>query len=212
MERARFRKSRRARTSEDQARRSTFPPRGRPTPTYPKETDVIRLPEGSGPGRFPLDLGGPPDGVTSVCWSRSGEQLFSGSRDGTIRVWSSISGAQIALLQGHTSTVHAIAISFDGRFIASASSDCTVRLWSVRTYQAVGPPFEHGDELYCVTFSPDRKRVACGGKDTKVYLWDIQPYTKLEAGDEDEQPPELPLAPSDEDVSNSCDSRPNRSQ
>ncbi|OAX37513.1 WD40 repeat-like protein, partial [Rhizopogon vinicolor AM-OR11-026] len=118
------------------------------------------------------DIRGPPDAVTSVCWSRNGEQMFSGCRDGTIRVWSSVSGVQLALLQGHTNTVHAIAISFDGQFIASASSDCTVRLWSVRTYQAVSPPFEHADELYCVTFSPDRKRVACGGKDTKVYLWD----------------------------------------
>lgn len=127
--------------------------------------------------------------------------MFSGSRDGTIRVWSSVNGTQVALLQGHTKTVHAIAISFDGRFIASASSDCTVRLWSVRTYQAVSPPFEHADELYCVTFSPDRKRVACGGKDTKVYLWDIQPYTKPDAGDADEQAPELPFSPSDEDVS-----------
>ncbi|OJA10982.1 hypothetical protein AZE42_06403 [Rhizopogon vesiculosus] len=203
MERHRFRRSRRTRTSDDQPRRSTVPPRGRPTPTHPKETNVIRLPEGSGPGRFSLDIRGPPDAVTSVCWSRNGEQMFSGCRDGTIRVWSSVSGVQLALLQGHTNTVHAIAISFDGQFIASASSDCTVRLWSVRTYQAVSPPFEHADELYCVTFSPDRKRVACGGKDTKVYLWDIQPYTKREAGEiDDEDPPELPLAPSDEDVLN----------
>lgn len=132
--------------------------------------------------------------------------MFSGSRDGTIRVWSSGTGAQVALLQGHTSTVHAIAISFDGRFIASASSDCTVRLWSVRTYEAVSPPFEHADELYCVTFSPDRKRVACGGKDTKVYLWDIEPYTKPDASimDSCEPAPELPLAPSDEDVRAAC--------
>jgi len=132
--------------------------------------------------------------------------MFSGSRDGTIRVWSSGTGAQVALLQGHTNTVHAIAISFDGRFIASASSDCTVRLWSVRTYEAVSPPFEHADELYCVTFSPDRKRVACGGKDTKVYLWDIEPYTKPDAGitDSCEPAPELPLAPSDEDVRTAC--------
>jgi WD40 repeat protein len=211
MERAKFRKSRRTRTTEDQPRRTTVPPRGRPIPTHPKETNVMRLPEGSRPGRFPIDVGGPPDAVTSVCWSRDGEQMFSGSRDGTIRVWSSVNGAQIALLQGHTSTVHAIAISFDGRFIASASSDCTVRLWSVRTYEAVSPPFEHADELYCVTFSPDRKRVACGGKDTKVYLWDIQPYTKPEAGDTEEQAPDTPLTPSDEDVSASCSSRINRS-
>lgn len=192
------------RNTEDQPRRTAVPPRGRPTPTHPKETNVIRLPEGSGLGRFTLDVGGPLDAVTSVCWSRNGEQMFSGSRDGTIRVWSSGTGAQVALLQGHTNTVHAIAISFDGRFIASASSDCTVRLWSVRTYEAVSPPFEHADELYCVTFSPDRKRVACGGKDTKVYLWDIEPYTKPDAGitDSCEPAPELPLAPSDEDVLN----------
>ncbi|KAG2092507.1 WD40-repeat-containing domain protein [Suillus discolor] len=204
MERPRFRRSRRMRNAEDQPRRTAVPPRARPTPTHPKETNVIRLPEGSGLGRFTLDVGGPLDAVTSVCWSRSGEQMFSGSRDGTIRVWSSGTGAQVALLQGHTNTVHAIAISFDGRFIASASSDCTVRLWSVRTYEAVSPPFEHADELYCVTFSPDRKRVACGGKDTKVYLWDIEPYTKPDASimDSCEPAPELPLAPSDEDILN----------
>jgi WD40 repeat protein len=53
----------------------------------------------------------------------------SGSVVGAVRLWEVPRGRPLAALQGHTSTVFAVALSADGRLLASGSGDGTVKLW-----------------------------------------------------------------------------------
>ena len=60
----------------------------------------------------------------------SGDFLFSGSADTTIRVWSIATKELITTLTGHTNWVMALAVS--GDFLFSGSIDKTIRVWKAR--------------------------------------------------------------------------------
>src|SRR5262249_27627937 len=57
------------------------------------------------------------------------DHLVSASRDTTVKVWDLRQNALAASLEGHTSSVLAIAVSRDGQLIATGSNDNTIRIW-----------------------------------------------------------------------------------
>jgi WD40 repeat protein/tRNA A-37 threonylcarbamoyl transferase component Bud32 len=103
----------------------------------------------------------------------------------------------IETIKGHSSMVHAIAISPDGQFIASGSNDRTIKLWQVGTGKLVrqlGRWFSgHSSMVHSVAFSPispnlsyqgesgksagvvdlNRRILASGSWDNTIKLWDV---------------------------------------
>ena len=59
-------------------------------------------------------------------------RLASTSRDRTVRLWDTESGAEERVLRGHTHAVTRCAFTPDGAMLASASMDFTLRLWDMR--------------------------------------------------------------------------------
>ncbi|MEH1778783.1 MAG: serine/threonine-protein kinase [Nostoc sp.] len=100
-------------------------------------------------------------------------------------------------LKGHSSMVHAIAISPDGQFIASGSNDKTIKLWQVATGKLVRQlgrwSSSHSSMVHSVAFSPisasfsyqgdsgkstgvadmNRGILASGSWDNTIKLWDV---------------------------------------
>ena len=103
----------------------------------------------------------------------------------------------VQTLKGHSSMVHAIAISPDGQFIASGSNDKTIKLWQVGTGKLVRQlgrwSSSHSSMVHSVAFSPissnlsyqgesgksagvadlNRGILASGSWDNTIKLWDV---------------------------------------
>jgi WD40 repeat protein len=67
--------------------------------------------------------------VNSVCSLNDG-RLASASDDMTVRVWDSLKGVALRVLEGHTGWVKSVIALGDGK-LASASDDRTVRIWDL---------------------------------------------------------------------------------
>lgn len=77
----------------------------------------------------------------------------------------------VQTLKGHSSMVHAIAISPDGQFIASGSNDHTIKLWQLATGKLVRQlgrwSSGHSSMIHSVAFSPISGKLSYQGESGK---------------------------------------------
>ena len=127
-------------------------------------------------GKLLIEIKGHDDLVNSLCWSKDGAYIFSGSGDMTIRKWQSIDGKELVVLRGHTNTVASICLSPDECHLVSASEDYSVRIWDLKpkTNQQVGDPLLHDDELWAIAIPSDGRYIASAGLDNKIYVWSFE--------------------------------------
>jgi WD40 repeat protein/serine/threonine protein kinase len=130
-------------------------------------------------GRLVRVLQGHSQNVTSVCFSRDGRFLISGSDDKTIRLWDVATGEEIRCFQGHTDKVTAVSVSPDGRHLLSGSRDKTLRLWDVATGKEVRRFEGHTDAVHAVCFTTYGLRAVSGGKDETIRFWEVSTGREL---------------------------------
>ncbi|KIK35613.1 hypothetical protein CY34DRAFT_812020 [Suillus luteus UH-Slu-Lm8-n1] len=136
-------------------------------------------------GKLLIEIKGHDDVVTSLCWSKDGAHIFSGSFDHSIRKWRVIDGKELVVLRGHTKIVRSSCLTPNERYIVSASHDCSVRIWDLKTNQAVGDPLLHDDHPSTVVMSPDGKHIASAGLDKKIYIWSLEAALERHQGVDD---------------------------
>ncbi len=126
-----------------------------------------------------VTLRGHADEVHCVVFSPDGKRLASASKDGTVKVWDTLTGQVLLTCKGHTDAVRSVCFSPDGKRLASAGTDRTVRVWDSATGQELLTCKGHPESVRSVCFSPDGKRLAssCGDENNNraagtVKVWD----------------------------------------
>ncbi|KAJ3350356.1 hypothetical protein HDU83_009740 [Entophlyctis luteolus] len=102
--------------------------------------------------------------------AKVGQFVASGSRDNSIRIWDSESGACVFVLTGHNNWVRSLQFHPNGKFLISASDDKSMRVWDL------GQPLPHSG-VKCIHVADNvqsqfltsvavhlRGYVACGGE------------------------------------------------
>jgi small GTP-binding protein len=117
-------------------------------------------------------LRGHTDWIGRIAWSPDGSYLASPSRDETIRIWDTHSGACVLTLQGHRGHVNSVEWSPDGQRLASASDDNTIRLWETASGRPVQTLKAHTTSVYSVAWSPDGQRLASSSRDLTIRMWE----------------------------------------
>jgi WD40 repeat protein/serine/threonine protein kinase len=108
--------------------------------------------------------------------------VLAGCSDHRLRLFDTTDEKVVRTFEGHTSNLHAVAVSPDGEWAASAAGgidpnqkriDCTVRIWEMKTGK-----LRHTLEGFTslprgVAFSPDSKQVIAIGWPSELRVWSV---------------------------------------
>ena len=117
-------------------------------------------------------LGGHSSWVSAVAWSPDGHHIFTGSGDGTARIWDATTGDNTLTLT-HTDWVSAVAWSPDGHHILTGSKDGTARIWDATTGDnTLTLTRARKERITVVAWSPDGRHILTGSVDGTARIWD----------------------------------------
>jgi WD40 repeat protein len=97
--------------------------------------------------------------------------MATGSWDKTLRVWDLETGVVLKKMEGHSSSVRALAVSRDGQMIASGDAGGELIAWHGETGESLTKPIKaHSCRIISVDFSPDGTVLVNSGNDS-VRFW-----------------------------------------
>lgn len=123
-------------------------------------------------------LRGHTDTVTGLVYTATGDQIISGSLDGTVRVWDVATATETLEVELNTA-VNAIALSDDGATVAAALATGEIVLLDVATGEISATLQAHTGAVNSVAFGVDDTVLVSGGDDAAVYVWSIADETAL---------------------------------
>ncbi|XP_073166483.1 WD repeat-containing protein 3 isoform X4 [Lepidochelys kempii] len=111
--------------------------------------------------------------VTSLCPSPDGLHLAVGYEDGSIRVFSLLSGEGNVTFNGHKAAVMTLQYDHLGGRLVSGSKDTDVIVWDVINESGLYRLRGHKDAVTQALFLREKNLLVTSGKDTLVKWWDL---------------------------------------
>jgi Caspase domain/WD domain, G-beta repeat len=150
--------------------RPSFKPQGQaqiavPSPdgrTVAVVTDGVAALYDLGTRRALGDLSGQKGAVLAVAFTPDGKLIATGSRDGSMTLWTVDKRAVKQTQQAHAGGVRSLAVKPDGALIATGGADRVVKIWDAKKGKVVGDIGGLDGEVSYVQFAPDGKRLFAG--------------------------------------------------
>jgi len=121
----------------------------------------------------PTYLHGHIGAVRSLLFSTNGNELYTGSADGTVKVFD-VSSKGITNILHHPDWTDEVSFSPDGKLLAVADFNGRMAvLWDVARQRRIASVGEHSGPCRGVRFSPDGKLIATAGSDGNVQISDV---------------------------------------
>jgi hypothetical protein len=111
--------------------------------------------------------------VTSVAFNPDGSAFAAAGMDGSVRIWSTVTGKELVALTGHRDGATSVAFGSGGYNIAVGTGSGQVRLWDAIRGEDSGIMQQHNTAVESVALFPSLFVVASGSLDGEVRLWDI---------------------------------------
>ncbi|MBK8913177.1 MAG: protein kinase [Phycisphaerales bacterium] len=86
---------------------------------------------------------------------------------------------RVATLDGHISSIYALAFSPDGRRLVTGGRDRELRVWDVRRRGLIATLAGHVDDVFAAAVSPDGVRIVSGGRDRVIRVWDAERLSEI---------------------------------
>ena len=120
-----------------------------------------------------LTLAGFHEPFMACDFSPNGDLMVSASRDRSLKIWETKSGAEVVTLIGHSNAVVDCKFSPDNRQVVSASWDRTLKVWDVETGAEVGTLSGHRRKVSACCFSHDGNYILSASWDCSLGLWPV---------------------------------------
>lgn len=111
------------------------------------------------------------DVTGTIAFSLDGKWLASGSNDGNLQLWDTLTYMRLKELQGHRGPVTAIDFSTSGKVLASGSEDNTIRVWDTASGELLLTLEGHISSINTIAFSPTDQLLASGSDDETIRVW-----------------------------------------
>ncbi|MEW6744852.1 MAG: protein kinase [Planctomycetota bacterium] len=114
-----------------------------------------------------------PDAVNGAEFSSDGRLVVTACRDRAVRILDVETGAEVAVLEGHESSVVCARFSSDGERVVSASQDGTARIWNVVRRETMAT-LRDRDAVLSASFDREGKRVVTSSLSGTARIWDAR--------------------------------------
>lgn len=126
-------------------------------------------------GKKLLTIPQPRLALRGIGFRPDGQQICTGSKDGTINLWDAESGAQVKTMHGQHSDLLCLSFRADGKQIATGSGTGTIKLWDVTCLEQTASLETQISRVMSVVFSPNGKLLAACGRGTDAAtLWKVE--------------------------------------
>lgn len=117
--------------------------------------------------------------IRLVAFSRDGQTVVIGHRDGAVRCWQAATGEMTLQLAGTTGLIFTLAFSRDGQLLATGGREGRLALWRLPKGELHQVIETKAGAIRTLAFSPDGKFLASGHEDLAIRLWAIDAQVHL---------------------------------
>lgn len=110
----------------------------------------------------------------SISCSPDGQQVISGSDDGSIKIWDGTTGVLLYTLCNNQCGVNCVIYSPNGKKIIAALKDGTIQVWDNMSYILQYSIISHTDWITSIAYKFDNKHIVSSSGDGTIKIWDIE--------------------------------------